>query len=111
MKRLHDARLKCKIDKCYFVEPEMEYLGYIITKDGIKPNPKMVQAILDMQPPTNKYKARHFVGMVQYYRDLWPRRAEILLPLLTCELRENPRRVQSLMYCPILFFFPKFKVS
>ena len=38
MKRLHDARLKCKIDKCYFVEPEMEYLGYIITKNGKSKN-------------------------------------------------------------------------
>ena len=81
MKRLSDAGLKCKIDKCYFAQPEMEYLGYIITKDGVKPNPKKVQAILDMQSPTNKTEVRHFVGMVQYYRDLWPRRAEILLPL------------------------------
>ena len=52
MKRLHDARLICKIDKCYFAgEPEMEYLGYItITKDVIKPNPKKVQAILSPVP-------------------------------------------------------------
>ena len=79
--RLSNAGLKCKIDKCFFAEPEIEYLGYIITKDGIKPNPKKVQGILDMRRPTNKTEVRHFVGMVQYYRDLWPRRSEILLPI------------------------------
>ena len=81
MTKLSEAGLKCKIDKCFFAQPEMEYLGYIITKQGIKPNPKKVQAILDLQRPTNKTEVRHFVGMVQYYRDLWPRRSEILLPL------------------------------
>jgi hypothetical protein len=34
-----------------------------------------------MRRPTNKTEVRHFVGMVQYYRDLWPRRSEILLPI------------------------------
>ena len=56
--------LKCKIDKCFFAEPEMEYLGYIITKDWIKPNPKKVQGILDKKCPTNKTEVRNFVGMV-----------------------------------------------
>ena len=92
MKRLEDAGLKCKLDKCYFAQPEMEYLGYIITKNRIKPNPKKVQAILDMQSPSTKMEVRHFVGMVQqYYRDLWPRRAEILLPLT--ELTKGKRQI------------------
>ena len=47
MKRLAKAGLKCKIDKCIFCETEIEYLGYIITKEGIKPQPKKVQAIID----------------------------------------------------------------
>ena len=92
MKRLHNAGLKCKIDKCMFAQPEIEYLGYIITKDGIKPNPKKIQAIVNLQRPSTKKEVRHFVGMVQYYRDLWPKRSEILLPLtdLTKGAKQGP---------------------
>ena len=63
LNRLSKAGLKCKIDKCFFAEPEMEYLGYIIPKDGIKLNPKKVQGILDLKRPTNKTEVRHFLGM------------------------------------------------
>jgi hypothetical protein len=55
-----------------FAQPEIEYLGYIITMEGIKSNPKKVQAILDIQRPPTNTKVRHFVGMVQYYHNLWP---------------------------------------
>ena len=44
---LAKAGLKCEINKCKFAE--IEYLGYIITTEGIKPNLKKVQAILDIQ--------------------------------------------------------------
>ena len=76
----------------FFCQPEIEYLGYIITKEGVKPQPKKVQAILDMQRPTNKMEVRHFLGMVQFYRDLWPRRSEILLPIteLTKGAKKGP---------------------
>ena len=63
---LTKAGLKCKIDKCLFCQPEIEYLGYIITKEGVKPQPKKVQAILDMQLPTTKTEVRHILSMVQY---------------------------------------------
>ncbi len=40
-----------------------------------------MQAILAIQPPTNVKKLRHFLGMVQYYHDLWARRSKMLAPL------------------------------
>ena len=81
IKCLHNAGLNCKIDKRTFAKPEIEYLGYIITKEGVKPNPNKIQAIIDLQRPSTKTEVRHFLGMVQYYHDLWPRRSEILAPL------------------------------
>ncbi len=42
-----------------------------------------MQAILAIQPPTNVKQLRHFLGMVQYYRDLWARRSEMLVPLIS----------------------------
>ena len=49
MKRLAKTGLKCKIDKCLFGQPEIDYLGYVITKEGVKPQPKKVQATLERQ--------------------------------------------------------------
>jgi hypothetical protein len=40
-----------------------------------------VQAILALNPPNNVKELRHFLGMVQYYRDMWVRRNEMLDPL------------------------------
>jgi hypothetical protein len=47
---------------------------------GSNPN-KKVQAILALNPPNNVKELRHFLGMVQYYRDMWARRIEMLAPL------------------------------
>ena len=40
MKQFQSARLKFKIDKCKLSVPKLEYLGYIITQEGIKLDPK-----------------------------------------------------------------------
>ena len=40
-----------------------------------------VQAILMIQLPKGVNQLHHFLGMVQYYRDLWARRSEMLAPL------------------------------
>jgi hypothetical protein len=40
-----------------------------------------MQAILVIKPPTGVKQLRHFLGMVQYYRDLWARRSDMLAPL------------------------------
>ncbi len=52
-----------------------------MTRGGIKPQQKKVQAILALNPPNNVKELWHFLGMVQYYRDMRAKRSEILAPL------------------------------
>ena len=78
LRGLCDAGLKVNASKLTFCTLEIEYLGYILTRDGIKPQSNKMQAILTIQPPTNVKQLRHFLGMVQYYRDLWARWSKML---------------------------------
>ena len=71
------------MQKSHHFAPEIEYLGYMLTNDGIKSVQKKVQAVLDLQPPTTLKQLRSFLGMVQFYRDMWKRRGHILAPLQT----------------------------
>jgi hypothetical protein len=79
--KLQEAGLRVNADKSKFCAIETEYLGYILTRDGIKPQTNKVQAILALKPPNNVKELRRFLGMVQYYRDLWAKRSEMLAPL------------------------------
>ncbi len=76
-----NAGLKVNVEQSTFCALEIEYLGYILTRDGIKPQSNKVQAILAIQLPTTVKELRHFLGMVQYYRDLLARRSKMLTPL------------------------------
>ncbi len=89
--RLRVAGLKVNAAKSLFCAHEIEYLSFILTREGIKLQPKKVQAILALNPPNNVKELRHFLGMVQYYRDMWARRSEMLAPLtdLVGECRET----------------------
>ncbi len=78
---LCNAGFKVNVEKLTFCALEIEYLGYILTRDGIKPQSNKVQAILTIQLPTNVKELRHFLGMVQYYRDLCARWSKMLAPL------------------------------
>ena len=71
--RLRNVGLKVNAHKSCFCAMETEYLGYILSKDGIKPQPQKVQAILTLTPPQNVKQLCRFLGMVQYYRDIWAR--------------------------------------
>jgi hypothetical protein len=79
--QLRNAGLKVNAAKSTFCTLEIEYLGYVLTRDGIKPQSNKVQAILAMKPPKGVKQLRHFLGMVQYYRDLWARWSNMLAPL------------------------------
>jgi hypothetical protein len=73
--------LKVNADKSTFCALEIEYLGYVLSKDRIKPQINRVQATLVIQPPKGVKQLRHVLGMVQYDRDLGARRSDMLAPL------------------------------
>jgi hypothetical protein len=81
LRRLREAGLKVNAAESFFCTHKIEYLGYILTRGGIKPQQKKVQAILALNPPNNVKELRHFLGMVQYYRDMWAKHSEMLAPL------------------------------
>ncbi len=88
--RLHDAGLKVNAAKSLFCAHEIDTL-VILTREGFKPQSNKVQAILALNPPTIVKELRHFLGMVQYYQEMWARRGEMLAPLtdLVGECRET----------------------
>jgi hypothetical protein len=57
---------KVNTEKPTFCALKIEYLGYILTRDGIKPQSNKVQATFAIQPPKGVKQLRHFLGMMQY---------------------------------------------
>ena len=68
---LKSAGLKVNAQKSFFGQSQLEYLGYWITRDGIQPLPKKVQAIRDLMAPKTGKELHRFIGMVNYYHDMW----------------------------------------
>ena len=77
---LSQAGLKCNADKCSFGAKEVEYLRYLLTRNGIKPVPAKIKSILALSSPKNVRQVRWLLGMIQYYHDLWEKRSHILPP-------------------------------
>ena len=79
--RLKSAGLQCNAPKCKFAAYETENLGYNLTQIGIQPLVKKISAIQSISDPVNKRELRRFIGLCNYYRDLWPQRAHTMAPL------------------------------
>ena len=81
IERLRGAGLKLKPSKCHFIQKEVEYLGHVISPDGLKPNPGRVSAVKEYSAPSNVKEVRQFLGIASYYRRFIPGFAKIAEPL------------------------------
>lgn len=66
--RLRDAKLCANAKKCEFNKSKVEYLGYIISAEGIKMNPKKLEAISQWPEPTKVKQLQSFLGFSNFYR-------------------------------------------
>ena len=75
----HGLRL-CK-EKCTFFQESIEYLGHIISRQGLHPSKKKVEAIQKIAEPTNVTELKSFLGMVVYFAKFLPQLSERAAPL------------------------------
>ena len=59
--------LKIKRKKCHFACEKLDFLGHVVSKDGLLVDPRKIEVIQDFGTPTNSKQIREFLGMTGYY--------------------------------------------
>ena len=80
--RIRKHNLRLKLSKCKFLQTELNYLGFIVSSEGIKPDTAKIDAIRSLQPPTSVKQVRSLVGMASWYRRFIPGFSKITEPLV-----------------------------
>nr|XP_022311305.1 uncharacterized protein K02A2.6-like [Crassostrea virginica] len=81
IERATKYNLKLNYDNCEIRQPQVSYVGHLITENGIKPDPTKDRALVDMPRPKDKDGVRCFLGLVQYLAKLIPNLSQVDAPL------------------------------
>ena len=66
--KLAKNKMALSVEKCLFGKQSVDYLGYQVTRTGIKPLPKKLQALEEFKLPTSQKDVLHFCGALNYFR-------------------------------------------
>ena len=68
LQTLREHELYAKLSKCDFWLQEVDFLGHVVCKEGIRVDPKKVEAMMHWPRPTNVTEIRSFLGFAGYYK-------------------------------------------
>ncbi|CAG2247042.1 Transposon Ty3-I Gag-Pol polyprotein,Transposon Ty3-G Gag-Pol polyprotein,Retrovirus-related Pol polyprotein from transposon 297 [Mytilus edulis] len=88
--RLINAGLKLKPSKCDLLREEILYLGHVVGKEGIKPNPKIVQSVDSWKAPSTAKEIQQFFVLCNYYRQYMYKFSDIAAPLSQLTRKDVP---------------------
>ena len=89
-KRLQDAGLKLKESKCNFFRSQIDYLGHMLSAEGIQPLPEKLDSITNMPTPEKQTEVKQFLGLVGYYCKFMPCFSDISRPLAKLTRKDTP---------------------
>ncbi|GFW79593.1 retrovirus-related Pol polyprotein from transposon 412 [Trichonephila clavipes] len=97
LSELRDANLKLNPSKCKFFQKEVNYLGHIISAEGVRTDPEKVFAVKNWKRPENLRELRSFLGLCTYYRKFVKGFSNIARPLH--KLTESKQKFQWTKEC------------
>ena len=121
LKKLHSNNLHVHVEETFLASTSVDYLGYTLTTEGIRPQIKKILPILRFSRPSTVKQLRGFLGLVNYYKKLYHHRSHILEPLTRISSSKSKfskgwgpeqdaafARIKSLMARQVLLHFPDF---
>ena len=81
LKILRNEKLYAKFSKCEFRLQEVQFLGHVVNKEGIKVDPVKIEAVMNLERPKTPTEVRSFMGLAGYYRRFVQDFAKIATPL------------------------------
>jgi hypothetical protein len=81
LRRFDVANLSLHPGKCVFAQPQVQYLGYVLSKRGVSASPDKIEAVEQYPTPKSVKDVRAFLGLASFYRRLVPKFAQLAKPL------------------------------
>ena len=75
------AGLKCKPSKCEILRDSIKYLGRMVDRHGVRPDPEAVEAVLTWRAPRTDTQLMSFLGFANYYREFIKGYADKVYPM------------------------------
>ena len=99
--RLRNAGLRLKPKKCSLFRRSTSFLGHVVSKDGITPDPEKIDAVKSWPVPRNLSDVQSFLGFASYYRKFVPNFSKIAHPLI--ELTKKGKKFEFTPVCKKAF--------
>ncbi|KAA3480029.1 DNA/RNA polymerases superfamily protein [Gossypium australe] len=68
LQNLREKQLYAKFSKCEFWLREVTFLGQVVSAEGVRVDPRKIEAVLEWKPPKSIAEIRSFLSLVGYYR-------------------------------------------
>ena len=95
---LRKHNLYLKANKCYFGFKELEFVGKVLSEEGLKISRTKIQSVLDSPLPTVGKQLKSFLGTVKYLRDFVRNHSIIVKPLH--DLIANYDKTRRIVWTP-----------
>ena len=89
-RRLREKGLTLNKSKCEYSKDKLEFFGYVFSKDGISPDPKKVEDVVNLQTPSTASEVRSLLGMTNYCSRFIPDYATKTEPLRRLTHKDQP---------------------